>query len=142
VAASAESSYTYYKKRVAVCQFWERKLLAFRDAFVQYRVALPDALDAGAVRVEDVRCADVVEDCRAWLEPLESSLAKNVLFRRQHKQLINGYIEVRQTGATGHGRVQPRAQEPHRAHVLGDCSFLLCATSISTCSRSAAAALG
>jgi hypothetical protein len=95
VAASSESSYTYYKKRVAVCQFWERKLLAFRDAFTQYGVALPDALDSGAVRVEDVRCADVIEDCRAWLDPLESSLAKNVLFRRQHKQLINGYIEVR-----------------------------------------------
>jgi len=93
VVSSAESSYTYYKKRVAVCQFWERKLLAFRDAFAQYHVKLPDALDTGSVRVEDVRCADVIEDCRAWLEPLESSLAKNVLFRRQHKQLINGYIE-------------------------------------------------
>ncbi len=78
---------------MAVCQFWERKLQSFRDAFTQYRVALPDALDTNTVRVEDVRCADVVEDCRAWLEPVESSLAKNVLFRRQHKQLINGYVE-------------------------------------------------
>jgi len=93
VAASTDSSYTYFKKRVALCQFWERKLQTFREAFQQYRIALPDVLDPDAVQVEDVRCADVVEDCRAFLEPIESSLAKNVMFRRQHKQLINGYVE-------------------------------------------------
>src|SRR4051812_49039308 len=50
--AGGESSYTYYKKRVALCQFWERKFLSFRDAFKQFRVRLPDLNDPLEFQVE------------------------------------------------------------------------------------------
>jgi V-type H+-transporting ATPase subunit a len=92
-AAAADSSYTYYKKRVALCQFWERKLLSFKDAFTQYRIVLPDHLDPTAVTIEDIRSADVIEDCKTFIEPLEASFTKNVVFRKQHKQQINEFIE-------------------------------------------------
>lgn len=92
-AASADSSFTYYKKRVAGCQFWERKLQSFRETFAQYRIAVPDILNPHEVVVDDIRSADVVEDCRTYLEPIESALTKNVVFRREHKKLINEYLE-------------------------------------------------
>lgn len=96
VAASADSSYTYYKKRVAACQFWERKLGSFRETLAQYRVPLPDVLDPRAVQVDDIRSADVVEDCRLYIEPVEQALTKNVIFRKEHKKLINEYLEYLQ----------------------------------------------
>jgi len=93
VATHSESSFTFYKKRIAACQYWERKLLSFHEAFEQYRVNLPDALDPLAVHVDELRVADVVEECRLFLEPLEAAVSKNVAFRKQHKQQMNEYME-------------------------------------------------
>jgi V-type H+-transporting ATPase subunit a len=90
-AAPSESANTHYKKRVILCQFYERKLFSFLEAMRTYHVPVPDS--HSVVASEPMRSSDIIEDCRAYLEPLENSLTKNVLFRKTQRVQVNEYIE-------------------------------------------------
>lgn len=71
--------HTFYKKRVAACQFWERKLLSFRELFGQFAVVSPGY---GVTAVDHVY-ADVLEALNDFIEPQEEQITKNIVFKRQ-----------------------------------------------------------
>lgn len=76
-----------------MCQFWERKLGTIEEAFKQYKIKLPDILNEEEVIVDEIRSADVIEDCRHFVDPIEAGFTKSVLFRKQHKQQMNEFVE-------------------------------------------------
>lgn len=131
----------HYKKRVASCVYWQRKLLTFKELFEQFHVKTPN-IDTAPV---EMRLADVIEDLKVnkqpsvhyclllllcifplllachssflfcvlyfsciyvcvvnyifsyviqnYLDPLESSLAKNIAFKKEQVSLINEAVE-------------------------------------------------
>ena len=74
-----------YKKRVATAAFLERKLQSFLPLFRSYRVEDP-SIDVAPL---EIAAGDVIDEVRAYLEPVENTLTKNVLYAREQRVALN-----------------------------------------------------
>jgi len=88
-AAAPSDRLQLYKKRVAQAVFYERKLDHFRTLFRSHNVP-PPSIDVAPLPVE---AGDVLEEVRLAIEPIESSLTRNILYARDQRQQLNALIE-------------------------------------------------
>ena len=92
-AALLSDRVTRLKKRIAGCQYWEKRLDMLRDIMLEHAVELP-AIGDDDVRVADVRTADVLEAAAAYIEPLDAAVSKNTQFKREQTHTINRMAEM------------------------------------------------
>ena len=83
---------TRLKKRIAACQYWEKRLELLRDIMTEHGVELRAVVDD--VRLVDVRQADVLEAAAAYIESLDAAVSKNIQFKREQTHNINRMSEM------------------------------------------------
>lgn len=75
--------YQTYKKRLADCVFWEKKLQYFRDEMGRRGVFVPgDDL----YTPNEFKTADVVEDVQQFLDPIEQELVVSATFQKDNNR--------------------------------------------------------
>ena len=81
------------KKRIALCQYWEKRLQSLRDLMPEYGVEplLEDEVSVSAA--VEAAAGDVLEAVSGAVEPLEASLSKNIVFRREQTLAVSSMTE-------------------------------------------------
>jgi len=75
----------YYKKRVANCDMYLNKLVAFRLAMQDHQVQPPGS----ELAPMDLAVGDVLEAVKRYVDPLEEEYVENLRFKTVNLQLIN-----------------------------------------------------
>jgi len=76
--------YMYFKKRVASCFYWERKLQGFREAMKENDVMAP-GMEVSPAEVK----GDVLSGVKTWAETAEKELEQHLEYKKQFETLIN-----------------------------------------------------
>jgi V-type H+-transporting ATPase subunit a len=82
--------HVFYKKRLADCNYWEKKFVSFREEMQRRHVTVPfhDPDDR-----EEIKCADIIEEISNFLDPIERELVLNAGFQKENQRQISDIIE-------------------------------------------------
>lgn len=102
-------AYLYNKKRVVSCYAWDRRLRAFEDAMEANGVDAPGpGVDAHDDEMKVpflhstllphackpiVQVRDVITELKAYLDPLERDLNRNIEYKKQEERNLNSLKE-------------------------------------------------
>jgi len=90
--------HTHYKKRLADCQYWERKLNGLADELKKFDIPNEGDLTVNPDYVpQPIQSADVVDSVQQVVEPIERELNASVNFLRENRRLIAQATERRHT---------------------------------------------
>lgn len=78
-----------FKRRIAQVSYFEKKFSNFSTLFEQFDIPTP-SID---VEPQPIGGGDVLESVRSYLEPVEVTLAKDVLYSREQRVMLNALQE-------------------------------------------------
>ncbi len=85
--------YQTYKKRLADCVYWEKKLQYFRDEMSRRGVLIPGD---DILTPTEIPSADVVEDVQNFLDPIEQDLVLSATFQKENNRQKSEILEKQQ----------------------------------------------
>lgn len=80
---------SHFKKRVAACVYYEHKLAHFTTLFTQYGVGIP-SID---IAPQPMPNGDCIDTTRSMIDPIESTLTRNILYARDQRDMLNTLLE-------------------------------------------------
>lgn len=85
-------NYMELKRRIVDCNYWERKLVFFKDTMVQEGIRLPDD-DLEPVDFDRAQVGDVLVELKNRLLSVENTLVKQLATKLQLNQTKNEAVE-------------------------------------------------
>lgn len=81
------------KKRAVSCLAYEKRLQSLKDIFVQFDVELPDLIDIDDElinrSINEPSSIDSLDEAEKFLDPLESAVSSDILFKRHQTAAMN-----------------------------------------------------
>jgi hypothetical protein len=78
-----------YKKRLADCLYWEKKLANFREEMAKHNIVLPP----DDIKTNEIQSPDLLDELQSFLDPLEKELVLSSAFQKDNNKQINEIIE-------------------------------------------------
>src|SRR5688500_17281127 len=80
--------HTHYKKRLADCQYWERKLGALEEELAKFNIPNEGAKTNVDYVPQEIATADILVSTAQLVEPIERDLNIGVNFLRENRRII------------------------------------------------------
>jgi len=87
----------HYKRRLADCQFWDRKLTALQDELEKFDIPNEGSISNIDYVPQPIVSADILVTVQQMVEPLERELNSSVNFLKENRRLIATATERRHT---------------------------------------------
>jgi len=89
--------HTFYKKRMADCQYWERRLASLTEELERFNIYNEGARANIDYVPEEIDTSDIIATVAQSIEPLEAELNSSINFIKENRRIISSQIERRYT---------------------------------------------